>query len=91
MKLRAKVKRIVGLTKHYEGRLEGGRVVKGAELPAPTVVGIEETAGGFLLLYFDANDKCITDTWHQSLDDAKSHAKDEFGIDDSDWIDVSIV
>jgi hypothetical protein len=91
MKLRARVKRIAGLTKHYEGRIEGGHVVKEAELPAPVSVGIEETEGGFLLLYFDSDGNCITDTWHRTVEDAKSHAKDEFDIDESDWIDVALV
>jgi hypothetical protein len=85
MTLRAKVKTTTGSTKHYLGSILEGRPVRTAELPIPTYVEIEETEEGFSLYYIGPNGECITDTWHQTLEDAMEQAKSEFEICHKDW------
>lgn len=91
MRIRAEVKRVTGATRHYEGRIEGGVVRVTKRFPAPSFVEIMEAEGkgeGFFLLYFDSEGRCITDTWHRTVEDAQAQAKDEFDINEKDWIEV---
>jgi hypothetical protein len=85
VKLRAKVTHIIGNTRHAHGHVENGVLIEDGELPKPASVEIEPDGGAFLLVYFDAHGMSITDTWHQTLDDAKGQAEFEFGIMESDW------
>ena len=48
-------------------------------------VEIEQGDGACYLFYFDANGKCLTDTWHETVDGAKAQALFEFQIDEHDW------
>jgi len=85
MRLRARVRRATGATRHYRAHIEGGEVQKGEELPVPAWVEITPDAGAFLLLYLDERGDCLTDTWHQTLEQAKAQARHEFGIEEEEW------
>lgn len=76
--LKAWVKRVTGNTTHHSA--EG-------QLPTPAFVKIEHSDGAYYLLYFDAAGDGVTDTWHQSLEDAKRQAKFEFEIEASEWFE----
>jgi hypothetical protein len=76
--LKAWVKRVTGNTTHHSAE---------RQVPPPAFVKIEHNKDGFFLLYFDAAGDGLTDTWHQSLEDAKRQAKFEFEIEASEWFD----
>jgi N-acetylmuramoyl-L-alanine amidase len=54
---------------------------------APTVirVRIEPADSAFYLFRFDAAGRMVADTWHRTEEEAKSQAKWEYEINDSDW------
>jgi hypothetical protein len=83
--LKAEVRRVTGKTKHFLGTLVEGVPRPLGPLPPPDWVGISEVHEGYLLLHFNAAGSCITDTWHESLEAAKSQAQFEFEIASSDW------
>jgi hypothetical protein len=51
-------------------------------------VEIQPADGAFFLLYLDEHGDCLTDTWHQTLEQAKAQARHEFGIGEDDWDDA---
>jgi hypothetical protein len=88
MRLRARVREATGSTRHYHAHLSGSGIVKDEQLPVPASVEIEAVDGAFYLLYMDARGQCQTDTWHETLDQAKAQAEHEFGIGAGDWVEV---
>ncbi|WHL18686.1 hypothetical protein [Stenotrophomonas acidaminiphila] len=50
-------------------------------------LNIVEEDDGFFLLRMDEAGRCISDTWHSSLEDAKRQAMFEFSINEADWED----
>jgi hypothetical protein len=85
MRLRAQVRRVTGATRHYRAHIESGVPTKDEELPAPSWVEIQASEGAFFLLYTDEHGACLTDTWHQTLQQAKAQATHEFGIGEDEW------
>ena len=85
MRLRAQIKRPTGATKHYRAHIADNKVVKENELAVPAWVEIHSSNDAFLLLYFDASGVCMTDTWHATIDQAKTQAQFEFMIREEDW------
>jgi len=81
MRLRARVRTITGNTRHH---------MNGAEIPPPAFVEIEPEDDAFYLLYYGETGEALADTWHETLEKAKSQAKHEFEIEDADWEDVSM-
>ncbi len=88
MRLRAQVQRATGATRHHRAHIEEGEVHKDEELPTPAAVEIQPADGAFFLLYLDEHGDCLTDTWHQTLEQAKAQAQHEFGIGENDWKDA---
>jgi len=88
MRLRAHVRRSTGRTVHTLGTLVDGQPVPTERLPLPRWLEITEGDGGYCLLHFDANGNCFADTWHATLEAAKSQAEFEFGIKQDEWQDV---
>jgi hypothetical protein len=88
MRLRANVNGATGKTKHAVGEFVAGKVVPVKTLPVPAWVEISEENGSFYLLYFDTNGNFLTDTWHQTVDEAKRQAEFEFGISAEEWTSV---
>ena len=68
-----------GNTRHYRD---------GRELPAPAALEIARYAGdaGFYLFYLDAAGDEITDTYHESMEDAVSQAEWEFVVGEVEWL-----
>ena len=85
MRLRARVQHVTGATRHHHAHIEEGEVRKDDELPTPAAVEIKPADGAFFLLYLDEHGECQTDTWHQTLEQAKAQARHEFGIEEDDW------
>ncbi len=88
MRLRARVQHATGATRHHLAHIEEGEVRKDEELSTPALVEIQPADGAFFLLYLDAHGECLTDTWHQTLEQAKAQARHEFGIGEDDWEDL---
>jgi hypothetical protein len=90
MRLRANVVRATGATVHRQAKLVDGAVVAGEQLPVSVKVEIGESrSGGVFLYHYDAVGRCIADTWHATLAEAKEQAKFEFGIEAGDWVEVT--
>ena len=80
------VKRIVlearhqptGKTRHYHGK---------RELPPAAVLKIGKYDGeeGFYLFYFDADGHELTDTFHDTLEEALAQAEWEYGVEPDEW------
>lgn len=90
MRLRANVVKKTGATVHRHATVAKGIVAPGVRVPVAARVEIDESrSGGFFLFHYDAEGRCIADTWHPTLGDAKEQAKFEFGIEDADWSTVT--
>lgn len=89
VRLKADVKGATGRTKHFLGTLVEGTLVKTEQRPVPAWVEISKEGGAFYLFYFGADGTCLTDTWHQTLDEAKHQAELEFAISAAEWQPVS--
>ena len=50
---------------------------------------IHHSDDGFFLYSFPSDGGAPADTWHPSLDEALAQAQSEFGVEPSDWIEVS--
>lgn len=87
MRLRAEVRQASGATHHYLASIEGTEVRRDVELPVPAWVEIVAEDGAYFLLYFAAG-VCQTDTWHETLGQAKAQARHEFGIEEHEWREV---
>ena len=70
--------RPTGATRH----VVSGKASDGAHALRIVRYGVE---AGFYLLYLDETGGEITDTWHESLDDAMHQAEFEFGVKPADW------
>lgn len=67
-----------GKTRHYRG---------GELLPTPRELKIGKYPNdhGFYLLYFDGAGNEMTDTYHDTLEDAMAQAEREFQVKVDDW------
>jgi hypothetical protein len=77
VRLRAKVRRVTGNTRHLVAGAEASSLIAWVEL--------EPDDGGYFLLYLDASGQSLTDTWHETVEAAREQARFEFEIDDDDW------
>ena len=69
---------LTGKTRHYKGAWE---------LPPPVELRIVQYADdpGFYLFYCDKSGRELTDTYHDSLEQALEQARWEFGVEATDW------
>ena len=80
--------RPTGNTRHRSGYLtEEGELIKGPDLPAPHALTIAQLLPdrGYYLLYLDEAGQEITDTYHDSLEEALDQAKWEFTVEPDEW------
>ena len=65
-------------------------IVGGEEIQQPISLQIATygNAPGFYLFYLNGNNEIITDTWHETVEDAIEQAEWEFEIDRAKWIDI---
>jgi hypothetical protein len=82
---RAPVRKVQSAT-HVLSYMQGEDLVSDAE--APSHVEIRAVSGSFYLMRMSREGKCIYDTWHLTLAEAKAQAELEFAIEDREWIEV---
>lgn len=79
-------------TKHFRGappRIAGG-VDARQLLAVPALLLIEQKPDGVFLFRFTADNRCVGDTWHESIDAAKQQATFEFDELLSAWKAVPV-
>jgi hypothetical protein len=61
-----------------------------AAFPPAVVLEIVQYEGdsSFFLLSISADGSCSSDTWHQSIDDAKHQAEYQYGVQKDEWIAI---
>jgi hypothetical protein len=84
MRIRAIVREVSGDTLHVQGTQVGGRI-EVTTIPAPIAIEIAEQESGVSLLRLDAAGQCIADTWHETVEAAKTQANFEFGTGENEW------
>jgi hypothetical protein len=85
MKLEAQVREVKQSVTHWLAT-SSGRV----EVDAPSRLQIVTGQGhSVLLLRLDADGKCLSDTWHRDLEEAKMQAEYEYGVIAEDWSEAS--
>jgi len=74
-------------TQHFRGvpPAANGGVESRTPLATPVLLVIEVKPDGVLLFRFSAESRCVGDTWHKSVDKAKSQAEFEFNGLTSIW------
>lgn len=85
MGLSAIVKKDTGKVKHSIGKFVDGEVVKIPDIPVAKRIEIVEEHGLIYLLRYNEKEVCIADTMHFSIEEAKSQALFEYGIEDAEW------
>jgi hypothetical protein len=90
LRIRANVVKSTGATVHRHAKLVRGTVVPGNPVGPSVRVEIDEArSGGFYLYHYDTAGRCIADTWHATLAEAKAQARFEFEIEGADWVEVT--
>ncbi|HKY28590.1 MAG TPA: hypothetical protein VJM12_11690 [Pyrinomonadaceae bacterium] len=76
-----------GRTRHTQGAWTSEGLVRGAQLPVPYKLMIAQIPPdeGYYLLYLDQQGNEITDTYHNSLEEAVAQAKWEFDVQADEW------
>ena len=87
MRERATVRKVTGNCMQLQG-VRLGDALGVTAIPDPASVEIVEQDGAVYLLYLDQSGECIADTWHETVEAAKTQANFEFGVEDSDWRNV---
>jgi hypothetical protein len=59
---------------------------QGADAPAAVAICVDAASGGYLLFGCDADWHVMTDTWHESLEQACAQAEFEFPGVTSTWM-----
>jgi hypothetical protein len=91
MKLRATVTHATDNYEAYYGSVEHDplKLIAADRIPCPAYIEIvdevERGVFSYMILYYDRDGKFLTDSWCQTLDDAKKRARIEFDISDRDW------
>ena len=72
--------RPTGATRHSYGQVIDGKLVQGPPMAPFAALAIVQYPGdeAFYLLYLDKDWEEVTDTWHQSVDDAMRQAEFEY-------------
>lgn len=83
--MKAMVRRDTGKVKHWLGKIEDGEVRKDAPITGTASLEIVERDGACFLLRMNAEGECLTDTWHQTKEDAMRQAEFEFDVRPEDW------
>jgi len=84
MRLRARVRKVTGNTRHWIGLPDAGGIEL-ERLPNPVIVEVVGKGGGFYLFRLDSDNHCIADTWHETVELAKAQAAFEFAVEENDW------
>lgn len=86
------VKQVTGKPVRFGGQQHKGWLPSNAPLPEATPVEntlldarILDLEGGYILEWESQNSNHLGDTWHQSVEEAETQAKKEFGIEAWEW------
>ena len=89
------LQQVIGRTVGFGGEEPSGWLPSNASTPLPTPfeqvildVRILEVQGGFILEWQSSNPDYSNDSWHMTIEDAKSQAMDQFGIETSEWVGI---
>lgn len=88
VKLRARVRAILGDSANFIGTIADGEPLPVVRLPDPVWLEISEEDGAYYLYYLNDQLICFADTWHQTLEGAKREAEIGFGVQPQDWFDL---
>ena len=88
MRLRAKVVRVTGRTRHHIGTVVDGLPLPLREIPPPTLVEILEEESSYLLLGCDESGASLCDSWFASVEEAKRQANFEYDVAEESWVEV---
>lgn len=89
MKLRARVVRVTDkATKNFCSTLVNGQIQKGMEMAHPTWVEIVEIEGDVYLNYLRDDLSKISDSWFETVAQAKESALKQFCIEPGQWVAV---
>lgn len=90
------VKKITGHVVRVGGDQHSGWLPEGASTPLPTPardvtfdIEIQFDGFGYLLCYESQAGDLYGDTWHETLGEAEVEAAEMFGVQPSQWQDVS--
>ena len=85
------VQQVIGKTVEF-GREPSGWLPTNAATPRPTRsildVRILDGDGEFILEWESRNGDSANDSWHRTIEEAKSEAKERFGIEASEWREI---
>ena len=89
------LQQVIGRIVEFGGEEPGGWFPSNASTPLPTPieqvildVRILEDEGGFILEWQSSKTDYSNDSWHMTIEDAKSQAMDQFGIEASEWVGI---
>ena len=76
-----------GKTRHTHGIVIPEGLIAGEDLPTPSELIIAQIPpdDGYYLLYLDSQGDEITDTYHDTLEQALDQAKWEFQVEPHEW------
>jgi hypothetical protein len=74
------------LATHHAPTGRTRHTIGGEPMKAPAALEIVHRESGYFLLYIDDGGAEMTNTWHSSLDDAKSQAEFEFSVSPDEWL-----
>lgn len=88
MRLRAKVIKSTGNTRHYVAEIVDSKIAGYSTPPIASWVEIVRDNDGFFLFHLDEEAECVADTFHLTLDEAKRQASFEYELSSDGWFDV---
>jgi len=83
---RAPVRKVNNAT-HVLSYMQGEDLAR--ETDVPSHVEVRNAVGGCYLMRMNKQGKCIFDTWHMTLAEAKAQAEHEYAISEADWRELA--
>ena len=86
------VVRRVKLQRHHQAKGNVHLFVEGKPMPQPRVLEIEKLpeADACHMIYMDAKDYELSESWHPSVDAAMYHAQWEYGVKPEEWDNLQV-
>jgi len=86
VKYTARVTQVLHAGIHYVAGLQSGKLVRGAALPSPDLIEIEQASDGSCTFFrFTDSGEFCGDTWHETLAEAFGQAEYEYGLTEKDF------
>jgi hypothetical protein len=87
------LKEVIGKRVEFGGEEHTGWLPLNSVVPQPTSIEnaivdvriLEEGSGGFILEWVSPDAYPPSDSWHATIEEAEGEAKDQFGIEASEW------